>query len=107
MTTSPIQLGPLVSRTARHAALGAGVRIEIVTVIWVAVEAVVAIGAGITARSVLLTVFGLDSVMELGTGTTLLWCLSAEASGGSLERGERVENRAAWITAIGLIALCL
>ena len=71
------------------------------------VEAVIAIGAGILARSVLLTAFGLDSVIELVTGGALLWRLTAEARRGSLERVERAENRAAWITGIGLVLLCV
>src|SRR5947209_13780163 len=107
MSSAPLQLGPLVFRNARRTAVRAGVRIEIVTVLWMTVEAAVAIGAGILARSVLLTAFGIDSVIELVTGVTLLWRLSTEAQGGSLERVERAENRAAWITGIGLIALCL
>jgi divalent metal cation (Fe/Co/Zn/Cd) transporter len=72
-----------------------------------ALEAVVAIGAGLLAHSVLLTAFGLDSVIELVTGGVLLWRLSTEARGGSLERVERAENRAAWVTGIALLVLCL
>lgn len=84
----------------------AGVRIEVVTVAWMAVEAVVAIGAGVLARSVLLTAFGLDSVIELVTGGVLLWRLATEARGDSLERVERAEVRAAWVTGVGLALLC-
>lgn len=83
----------------------AGVRIEVVTVVWMAVEAVVAIGAGVLARSVLLTSFGLDSVIELVTGGVLLWRLATEARGGSLERVEHAEVRAAWVTGVGLVVL--
>jgi divalent metal cation (Fe/Co/Zn/Cd) transporter len=107
MSTSPIPLDPLLSHRTRESAVRAGVRIEIVTVAWMLVEAAIAIAAGILARSVLLTAFGIDSVVELVTGTTLLWRLSTEARHGSLERVERAENRAAWITGIGLVALCL
>lgn len=107
MSSSPLQLGPLITPNARRESVRAGVRIEIVTVIWMAIEAAVAIGAGILARSVLLTAFGIDSVIELVTGATLLWRLSTEARGRPLERVERAENRAAWITGIGLGALCV
>lgn len=107
MSRSPIRLAPLLPQRARQAALRAGVRIEVVTVAWMLVEAVIAIGAGIIARSVLLTAFGIDSVIELVTGATLLWRLSVETRSGSLERVERAENRAAWVTGIGLIALCV
>jgi divalent metal cation (Fe/Co/Zn/Cd) transporter len=95
------------SRAARARALRAGVRVEQITVGWMAVEAVMAIGAGLLAHSVLLTAFGLDSVIELITGGVLLWRLSTEAHGGALERVGRAENRAAWVTGIALLLLCL
>jgi divalent metal cation (Fe/Co/Zn/Cd) transporter len=83
------------------------VRVEQLTVAWMTVEAIVAIGAGILAHSVLLTAFGLDSVIELVTGGVLLWRLTTEARGGELERVERAENRAAWVTGIALVLLCV
>jgi len=91
----------------RARAVRAGVRIEIITILWMIVEAAVAIGAGVLARSVLLTAFGIDSVIELVTGAVLLWRLTTEARGGALERVEQAENRAAWITGIALVLLCL
>jgi divalent metal cation (Fe/Co/Zn/Cd) transporter len=91
----------------RKADVRAGVRIEIVTVAWMTIEAVVAIAAGFLARSVLLTAFGFDSVVELVSGGALLWRLATEAHGGSLARVERAENRAAWIAGIGLVLLCV
>jgi divalent metal cation (Fe/Co/Zn/Cd) transporter len=100
---TPIALTPI----RRRADIRAGVRIEIITVVWMTVEAVIAITAGILARSVLLTAFGIDSVIELVSGGALLWRLSTEARGRSLERVQRAENRAAWIAGIGLVALCL
>lgn len=92
---------------ARAAAVRAGVRVEQVTIAWMIVEAAVAIGAGVLARSVLLTAFGIDSVIELVAGGVLLWRLLTESRGGSLARVERAENRAAWVTGIGLVLLCL
>jgi len=83
-----------------------GVRLELVTVAWMAVEAVLAIGAGIVARSVLLTAFGFDSVIELISGGTLLWRLSSEARGANSERMESVERRATRISAVLLVLLC-
>jgi divalent metal cation (Fe/Co/Zn/Cd) transporter len=71
------------------------------------VEAVVAIGAGLLAHSVLLTAFGIDRVIELITGGVLLWRLATEACGGSLERVERAEHRAAWVVGVGLSLLCV
>jgi divalent metal cation (Fe/Co/Zn/Cd) transporter len=80
--------------------------LELVTVIWMTAEAVLAIGAGIVARSVLLTAFGFDSVIELISGGTLLWRLSSEARGASVERMESVERRATRISAVLLVLLC-
>ena len=101
--TTPASLQPV----ARQTYVRAGVRIEIITVVWMAIEAAIAITAGIIAGSVLLTAFGIDSIIELVSGSVLLWRLSIEARGGSLERVQRAENRAAWIAGFGLIALCL
>ena len=88
------------------AAMRTGVRLEIFTVAWMAVEAVLAIGAGIAARSVLLTAFGFDSVIELLSGVTLLWWLSAEARGAATARIEGMEHRAIQISAALLVLLC-
>ncbi len=99
--------GPTTEARERMAAIHAGVRIEIVTVGWMTLEAAIAIAAGVAARSVLLTAFGLDSVIELVTGGVLLWRLTTEARGGTLERVEWAENRAAWVAGIGLVLLCL
>ncbi len=65
----------------RASALRRGVRLEVLTVIWMAAEAALAIGAGIAARSVLLTAFGFDSVVELLSGIVLLRRLGLEARG--------------------------
>jgi divalent metal cation (Fe/Co/Zn/Cd) transporter len=83
------------------------VLVEIVTVAWMLVEAIVALAAGVLARSVLLTAFGLDSVIELVGGAVLLWRLSIEVRSDDLERIERAENRAAWIVGVGLVLLCV
>jgi divalent metal cation (Fe/Co/Zn/Cd) transporter len=90
----------------RGAAIRVGLRLEVFTVAWMAIEAVVAIGAGVAARSVLLTAFGFDSVIELLSGVTLLWWLSAEARGSGTERIEGMERRATQISAVLLVLLC-
>jgi divalent metal cation (Fe/Co/Zn/Cd) transporter len=82
-------------------ALRMGVRLEVFTVVWMAVEAAVAIGSGIAALSVLLTGFGFDSVIELLSGVTLLWRLSSTAT-----HIEGVERRATRISAVLLVLLC-
>jgi divalent metal cation (Fe/Co/Zn/Cd) transporter len=89
-----------------HAVHG-GIRLEVFTVGWMLVEAVIAIGAGVAARSVLLTAFGLDSAIELLSGVTLLWRLSAEAQSGHRERVERVERAATRLSAVLLVLLCV
>lgn len=91
---------------ARGAAIRVGLRLEVFTVAWMAIEAVVAIGAGVAAQSVLLTAFGFDSVIELLSGVTLLWWLSAEARGSGAERIEGMERRATQISAVLLVLLC-
>lgn len=91
--------------TARTLALRRGIRLEIVTVVWMAVEAALAIGAGIAARSVLLTAFGADSLIELLSGATLLWRLNTESRGGDERRVEAVERRATRISAVLLVLL--
>jgi len=85
-----------------HAARQA-VRLEIVTVIWMALEAALAIGAGVAARSVVLTAFGVDSVVELLSGTVLAWRMSVEAGGAGIARVDRVERRATMAAAVLLV----
>ena len=101
--STPLSIKPL----SRAADVRAGVKVEIITVVWMMVEAAIAIAAGVLARSVLLTAFGLDSVIELVSGGALLWRLTVEARSGLLERVERAENRAAWITGVALALLCV
>jgi divalent metal cation (Fe/Co/Zn/Cd) transporter len=91
--------------TNRAAAVRVGVRLELVTVVWMAAEAVLAIGAGIAARSLLLTAFGFDSVIELLSGVTLLWRLSSEQRGSVTARIEQIEKRATLISAVLLVLL--
>ncbi len=90
---------------SRATEVRSGVRIEVFTVIWMVIEAVVSIGAGIIAGSALLTAFGLDSVIELVSGAILLRRLLIEAGEGDTERVERAEHRAALIVAISLALL--
>ena len=82
------------------------VRLELVTVIWMALEAALAIGAGVVARSVVLTAFGVDSVVELLSGIVLVWRMSVEAGGAGIARVDRVERRAAIAAAVLLVLLC-
>jgi divalent metal cation (Fe/Co/Zn/Cd) transporter len=91
----------------RAAQVRTGIRVEVFSVIWMVIEAIVAIGAGIIAGSALLTAFGLDSVIELVSAGVLLWRLLMEEKEGDTQRVERAEHRAAWIVGIALALLCL
>ncbi len=62
----------------RAASVRTGILVEIVSIGWMIVEAVVALGAGFASHSVSLQSFGIDSLVELFTGGILLWRLSVE-----------------------------
>ena len=91
----------------RSTALRRAIRLEWLTVIWMALEAVLAVGAGIAARSVLLTAFGTDSIVELLSGATLLWRLGSEARARDSANAERIENLATRISSVLLLLLCI
>ncbi len=93
--------------TTQAKEIRAGIRIEIITIVWMVIEMSVSIGAGIVAGSVLLTAFGLDSLIELVSGTVLLWRLRLEGHGSDVESVQRAEHKSAWIVAILLVILCL
>lgn len=81
----------------RNEALGRGIRLEVLTIAWMAVEALLGIGAGVAARSVLLTAFGLDSLIELLSGVVVLRRLQRRT-------GEMAATR---FSAILLVLLCM
>ena len=91
----------------RTAQVRLGAHVEILTVAWMVVEAVLALGAGLVAESLLLVAFGADSVIELVSGGILLWRLAVEERGGTLARVNRAELGAAWVVAVCLALLCL
>lgn len=81
-----------------------GRRLEYLTLVWNAIEAVVAIGAGVAAGSTSLIGFGVDSVIESSSGAVLLWRLQDHDEDGSRERlalrlvGLSFLALAAWVT---------
>ena len=91
----------------RTGQLRLGVRIELVTIIWMTIEASIAIVTGFATHSVSLQGFGIDSIIELISGGVLLWRLRVEQRGGTIGVVERAERRAAWITALSLFALAV
>jgi divalent metal cation (Fe/Co/Zn/Cd) transporter len=84
-----------------------GVWIELVTILWMTIEAGIALSVGWATRSISLQGFGLDSIVELIAGGILLWRLLVEQRGGSMEHIEQAERRAAFVTAISLFALAI
>jgi divalent metal cation (Fe/Co/Zn/Cd) transporter len=62
-----------------------GRRLEILTISWNVVEAVVSISAGLMAGSTALVGFGVDSVIESASGTVLLWRLQDSDNHASRE----------------------
>src|SRR5947209_16980486 len=93
--------------STRTGQLRLGIGIELVTIVWMTIEASVALSVGFMTRSVSLQGFGIDSIIELVAGGILLWRLLVEQRGGSVEAVEHAERRASWVTAIGLFALAV
>jgi divalent metal cation (Fe/Co/Zn/Cd) transporter len=67
------------------------VRIQVLTLVWMTVEAIVSLGAAWTARSPALLGFGGDSAVELLSAAVVLWRFHSPT------RGEDAEQRAARI----------
>jgi cation diffusion facilitator family transporter len=76
-----------------------GVRLEVFTVAWNAVEGVVAIGAGIATGSVSLIGFGADSFVEVISAVALLWRLRKAGPDASAEERGAAEKRALYLVA--------
>ena len=65
-----------------------GRTLELLTIGWNSLEAIIAVGFGLIAGSIALVGFGFDSVIEVSSGVALLWRLSLDADP---ERRERIE----------------
>lgn len=78
--------------------LRTGLSLEVITVSYNILEAVLALGIGIATRSISLETFGLDSIIEVSAGMILIWRLNSERSGAEGEHVEAVERRASrWV----------
>jgi divalent metal cation (Fe/Co/Zn/Cd) transporter len=88
----------------RAAAAQRGRRLEYFTIVWNAVEGLLAIAFGVIASSISLIGFGLDSFIELTSGAALLWRMSVDAD---LERRELNERRALRIVGICFLSLAI
>ena len=76
-----------------------GVRLEVFTITWNVVEAVVAVGAGLLAGSVALVGFGVDSGIEVISAVALLWRLLKAGPKASAEETGAAEKRALYLVA--------
>lgn len=84
---------------SRQALLRRGRVLEILTLAWNAVEAVVAVGSGLLAGSTALVGFGVDSLIESTSGAILLWRLDDG------EVGEAREEMALRLVGVSFLAL--
>jgi cation diffusion facilitator family transporter len=76
-----------------------GVRLEWFTVVWNAVEGVVAMGAGLVTGSVSLVGFGADSFIEVISAVALLWRFRKAGPNASAEERGDAERRALYLVA--------
>lgn len=72
----------------RQRAAQRGQWLEVLTIVWNSLEALLSIGAGLLAGSIALVGFGFDSLVEIMAGGALFWRLRHEQS----ERRERAEQ---------------
>jgi divalent metal cation (Fe/Co/Zn/Cd) transporter len=92
--------------TLPNALLHQALQLEIVTLVWMVVEALGAVVAAWLARSLLLLAFGIDSGIELISAIVLLWRLRKQASGlPNAERDDAAERTASRIAGYLLCAL--
>jgi len=87
---------------SRTAYVRTGRTLELLTILWNSLEAVIAVVAGFVAGSIALVGFGLDSVIEVSSGVALLWRLSLDAE---TERRERLETTTLKIVGTSFLAL--
>jgi divalent metal cation (Fe/Co/Zn/Cd) transporter len=83
----------MVRAADREALLRRALRLEYLTIGWMAVEALVGIGAGVAAGSAVLVAFALDSVIEMASGGVVIWRVRAEQRGENVEHVERTAVR--------------
>ena len=84
-----------------------GVRLEVFTVAWNVVEAVVAVGIGIAAGSVALVGFGVDSGIEVVSAVALLWRLLKAGPHAPVTEEGAAERKALYLVAATFFLLAL
>jgi divalent metal cation (Fe/Co/Zn/Cd) transporter len=90
------------NETARIRSVRNGRNLELLSIGWNSLEAIVAVVAGLIAGSIALVGFGLDSVIEVSSGLALLWRLSLDADA---RRREQVEATTLKIVGFTFFAL--
>jgi divalent metal cation (Fe/Co/Zn/Cd) transporter len=83
-----------VAPTARDRALRTARRLNVATLGWNVVEAVVAVSAALAAGSLSLLAFGLDSCIEVSGALVLTWRLARERRDGCRQPDDRRATRA-------------
>ena len=92
----------------RSSELRAALRLEIITIVWMVIEAAVAIAAGIVARSLLLVAFGIDSAIELASAVVVFRRFQIESHkkfDGGVDDARGLERRTARIAGYLLFLL--
>jgi len=84
-----------------------GVRLEVFTVAWNVVEAVVAVGVGIAVGSVALIGFGADSGIEVISAVALLWRLLKAGPHASVPEEGAAERKALYLVAATFFLLAV
>src|SRR5438046_2882779 len=79
-----------------------GRRLEYFTIVWNAIEGLVAVVTGLIAGSISLVGFGMDSFIEVTSGSVLLWRMSVDAQ---VQRRELNERRALRIVGVCFLVL--
>jgi divalent metal cation (Fe/Co/Zn/Cd) transporter len=77
-------------------------RLEYFTIVWNALEGLVAVVAGAVAGSISLVGFGIDSFIEVTSASALLWRISVDAQ---VQRRQRNERRALKIVGVCFLSL--
>jgi divalent metal cation (Fe/Co/Zn/Cd) transporter len=86
----------------RTTILQRGRRLEYFTIVWNAMEGLVAVITGVIAGSISLVGFGIDSFIEVTSGSVLLWRMSVDAE---VQRRELNERRALRIVGVCFLLL--
>jgi divalent metal cation (Fe/Co/Zn/Cd) transporter len=92
----------------RNSALPAALRLEIVTIVWMVIEAAVGVAAGIAAGSLLLIAFGIDSAIELASAVIVFRRFRLEFTGNfenALHGADEIERKAARVAGYLLLLL--